>query len=123
MCRERGLDQNLALEQFVRRDDDPQYELEPEHGLAQGGPDGGLDVRTLDPGGCSRPGRRLTDQAVLWGLEGRLGQLRTNAALEIAEGMRLVEPAQDELGRGEGGLELGESSLGGHVPPAGWVMP
>jgi hypothetical protein len=109
------IDQTLALEQVVRRHEDAHDEVETEDRLAEGSPD-----RCVDDLGTfatqARPGtrRRLVSQSIERTLRRRLVELRADVGLQIAEGVGLVKPAQDELGRGERGLDLGQPNIDAH---------
>src|ERR1035437_7562273 len=99
------LDQALALEQVVRRHEDAHDEVETEDRLAEGSPDRCVDdLGTFAAQALPGTRRRLLSQSIERTLHRRLGELRADVGLEIAEGVRLVEPPVDELGRGEGRL-------------------
>jgi len=115
MRRQRRVDQGLALQEFVRDHIDPQDELEAKDRLAQRAPDGRVDhLGSLAPQARPGPARGRSSQLIERRFRGRLGKLRTDVGLETTGGMGLIEPAQDELGGREGGLELGEAPLGSH---------
>ena len=109
---EESLQQRLAIEQFVGGHVDTHHELEPEEGLAQGAPDRGFDeFRPLTAHGCSGSVDCFPSQAIQGCHRRFFRQQRGNVGLDVAEGMSLGQPAQDQLGRRERGLNCVDTSL------------
>jgi len=91
---EDGVDERLTLEELMRRDEDAHDEIEAKDGLPEGSPDRCVDdLGTLATQACPGSARRLVSQAIERTFIRRLGQLRADIGLEIAEGLGLIEPA------------------------------
>jgi hypothetical protein len=117
--RKSPVDQGLTVEKLLCRHIDARHELEPEEGLSKGAPDRLVhDLGARAARAHADPVLRLSGQPIERTF-GSVREERAHVGLEVAEGVRFVEPAQDELGRGERGFDPREAALGGHGSPSG----
>ncbi len=98
MRREESIEKLFLLQHFVRGDVDPHHQLKPKDRLAQGRADGNIDdLRTLathagpDSVGC------FTSQTIQRCHRRVVGKERGHVRLDVAEGVGVGQPAQNEL--------------------------